>query len=297
MVDEVISFLKPQDEKNYLDGTFGQGGHSKEILSKANCNVFAIDRDSESYSFAKKLENEFPNNFSFKSARFSEINRIIKSHRVQKFDGLILDLGVSNTQLNNPERGFSFSSDGPLDMRMDRKSSLFTAEKIINEFSEKQLSDIFFYYGDERNSRKIASSIVKQRKKRMIKTTFALSEIIKKINNYDKKHPATRVFQSLRIFVNDELRELDLFLNHIRNILKTEARIVILSFHSLEDRIVKNFFKKNSNIKKKIVDQKESDFYNYYLKILTKKPVVASTKERIINNRSRSAKMRVAEVI
>mgnify|MGYP001156781882 FL=1 len=297
MVDEVVSFLKPEDKKTYLDCTFGQGGHSKKILSKARCNVFALDRDFESSFFAKKIEKEFPDNFSFKNEKFSNIWRILKREKIQKFDGLILDLGISNTQLNNPERGFSFSADGPLDMRMDKKNSLITAKQIINEFSEKQLSEIFFHYGEERNSRKIASSIIKYRKKTIIKTTFALSEIIKKINYYDKKHPATRVFQALRIYINDELRELDFLLNHFDKILNRKSRIVILSFHSLEDRIVKNFFKKNSNIKKKIVDQKESDFYNYYLKILTKKPVVASTKERITNNRSRSAKMRVAEVI
>ena len=294
MVDEVISFLKPQNEKIYLDGTFGQGGHTRKILSKANCNVFAIDRDYESFFFAKKLEDEFPDNFSFKHEKLSNVEKILKKHSLEKFDGLVLDLGVSNTQLNNSERGFSFASNGPLDMRMDRKNSLLTAEKIINEFSEKQLSDIFFYYGEERNSRKIASSIVKYRQKRMIKTTFALSDIIKKINSYDKKHPATRVFQSLRIFINDELRELDFFLNHLRNILKRKSRIVILSFHSLEDRIVKNFFKKNSQIKKEFIGK--SELYEHHLKIITKKPIVASKNEIRINNRARSAKMRVAEV-
>ena len=170
---------------------------------------------------------------------------------------------MSNTQLNNPSRGFSFEKDGPLDMRMDFKNNKLTAKEIINNYSEKDLANIFYYYGEERNSRKIARQIINYRTKEPINTTSELSKIIKKVN-FDKfKNPSTRVFQALRIYVNDELNELESFLNKSINILKRKGRIAIITFHSLEDRIVKNFIKKQSEL-------------SGQLKIITKKPVIPS---------------------
>ena len=296
MADEVISYLQPKQKKKYIDGTFGQGGHSKKILSETECSVLAIDRDSQSQKYADELKKEYPNKFSFFNEKFSNLKKIISKYGMTKFDGLILDLGISNTQLNDPSRGFSFSSEGPLDMRMDKINSKLTAERIINEFDEKELSDIFFHYGDEKNSRKIAKSIVSYRKSNLINTTSVLSEIIKKINKYEKKHPATRVFQALRIFINDELKELNYFLNNSKDILTKKSRIVILSFHSIEDRIVKNFFKENSKHSNDIKFG-NTKIISPLLKIITKKPLTPSLDELKKNNRSRSAKMRVAEII
>ena len=190
---------------------------------------------------------------------------------------------MSNTQIKNPERGFSFESEGPLDMRMDKKNNKITAKKIINEFTEKELSDIFFYYGEEKNSRKIARQIINHRKKKIICTTIELSKIIKKVNFEKFKNPSTRVFQALRIYVNDELNELEFFLNKSLSILKKGGRIAIIAFHSLEDRIIKNFLKKS---------KLASD-----LKLITKKPLWTSISEVNVNPPSRSAKLRVAEKI
>ena len=294
MVKEVISFLRPENKKLYFDGTFGQGGYTKEILDKANCSIFAIDRDRESKKYADNLKKKYKSRFTFKIDKLSNINSLLKKEKKNLFDGIVLDLGVSNTQLNNPSRGFSFSKDGPLDMRMDSKEKL-TAEIIINEFCEKDLSDIFFYYGDERNSRKIAKSIINFRKKKKINSTKILSEIIQKINYSKFKHPATRVFQALRIYVNEELKELEEILKLSLHILNNNSRIIIVSFHSLEDRLIKNYFRRNTKPYEE--KNKFSTILNEDLKfkIITKKPITPSLSEIQRNPRSRSAKLRVAE--
>ena len=232
----------------------------------------------------KKYQGSLEIIFFFFCNKFSEIDTILKKIGQEQFDGILLDLGMSNTQLNNPSRGFSFEKDGPLDMRMDFKNNKLTAKEIINNYSEKDLANIFYYYGEERNSRKIARQIINYRTKEPINTTSELSKIIKKVN-FDKfKNPSTRVFQALRIYVNDELNELESFLNKSINILKRKGRIAIITFHSLEDRIVKNFIRKQSEL-------------SGQLKIITKKPVIPSLHEVKINSRSRSAKLRVAEKI
>lgn len=291
MVDEVVSLLNPKDEKIYLDGTFGQGGYSREILNKANCKIFAIDRDHQSKQFAEELKKKFGRRFIFNVEKLSNINLLLKKYKEDRIDGIVLDLGVSNTQLNNPLRGFSFSNDGPLDMRMDTTQKL-TAEIVVNEFNEKDLSDIFYYYGDERNSRKIARSIIEFRKKKRINTTMLLSEIVKEINSGKFKHPATRVFQALRIYINEELRELEEILKLSLHILNNKSRIIVVAFHSLEDRLVKNFFKKNVSEKQINLTSSKPKFG---FKIITKKPLTPSFEEIKMNPRSRSAKLRVAE--
>ena len=291
MVDEVVSLLNPKDEKIYLDGTFGQGGYSSKILKKANCKILAIDRDHQSKQFAEELKKKFGQRFIFNVEKLSNINLLLKKYKEDHIDGIVLDLGISNTQLNNPLRGFSFSNDGPLDMRMDTTQKL-TAEIVVNEFNEKDLSDIFYYYGDERNSRRIARSIIEFRKKKRINTTLLLSEIVKEINSGKFKHPATRVFQALRIYINEELRELEEILKLSLHILNNKSRIIVVAFHSLEDRLVKNFFKKN-------VSEKQINFTSskpkFGFKIITKKPLTPSFEEIKMNPRSRSAKLRVAE--
>tara|TARA_B000000532_G_scaffold226977_1_gene205643 strand:+ start:19 stop:945 length:927 start_codon:yes stop_codon:yes gene_type:complete len=298
LVDEVIDQIRPEKNKFYFDGTFGQGGYSKKILEKVQCNVLSIDRDPDSLNYAFNLKNKYPNNFHFEIERFSNIETILIKKKIKQLDGIFLDLGISNTQLNNPERGFSFSNDGPLDMRMNKDSNGITAEKVINEFSERKLSEIFYFLGEERNSRKISRSIIEFRKKKRIYSTKMLSKIIEKINFQKKIHPATRVFQALRIFVNDELLELENFLKKCLVHLNKKSRIAIVSFHSLEDRIVKKFFKDNSimafNNYKHLPEKKKS---TALLKIVTKKAITPSDKEIKNNPRSRSAKLRVAEKI
>ena len=281
MVDEIISYLAPEKLKTYVDCTFGQGGYSKKILEKTNCNIIAIDRDKDAIEHAKLLKKKYPKNFIFCVDNFSRLDQVLKKNDIKKIDGLIFDLGISNTQLNNPTRGFSFSNNGPLDMRMDIENLDLTAQKIINEFDQHNLSDIFYYYGEEKNSRQIARKIIEFRKKKEISTTFELVELIKKVNIYKKKHPATRVFQALRIFINDELNELDITLKKSLLFLKKNGKIITVAFHSLEDKVIKNFFSRNKGL----------------LKILTKKPVTPNEKEVKINPRSRSARMRVAEIL
>ena len=296
MVDEVVSFINPKKNKIYFDGTFGQGGYTKKILEKASCSVFAIDRDPDSLNFAKKIKKNYPKNFFFEINKLSNIRKILQTTKIDKFDGIMLDLGISNTQLNNPDRGFAFSSNGPLDMRMNKEENSITAKHIVNKFSEKQLSEIFFHYGEERNSRKISKAIINFRENRIIETTKTLANIIEKINVKQKIHPATRVFQALRIFVNEELSELKKILENSLNILTKDSRIAIVSFHSLEDRIVKKFFKKHSSLReKKYKHFPEKEENNEILKILTKKIIKPSLTERSINPRSRSARLRVAE--
>ena len=281
MVDEIISYLAPEKLKTYVDCTFGQGGYSKKILEKTNCNIIAIDRDKDAIEHAKLLKKKYPKNFIFCVDNFSRLDQVLKKNNIKKIDGLIFDLGISNTQLNNPSRGFSFSNNGPLDMRMDIENLDLTAQKIINEFDQHNLSDIFYYYGEEKNSRQIARKIIEFRKKKEISTTFELVELIKKVNSYKKKHPATRVFQALRIFINDELNELDITLKKSLLFLKKNGKIITVAFHSLEDKVIKNFFSRNKGL----------------LKILTKKPITPNEKEVRINPRSRSARMRVAEIL
>ncbi len=290
MVNEVVSFLEPKKEKIYLDCTFGQGGYSRKILESAECKVCAIDRDTSSLKYAKILSQKFDARFIFSNTKFSDLHFFLRKKNIKAIDGMVLDLGVSNTQLNDPHRGFSFNYNGPLDMRMDKINTKLTAETIINEYDEKELSDIFFYYGEERNSRKIANSIVEFRKKKKIDSTKMLSDIIQKINKYKFKHPATRVFQALRIVINEELNELEEALKISLEILTKNSRIVIVAFHSLEDKIIKNFFKKNGY--KNFNDDKKNVF-----RIITKKPITPSSEEIKINPRSKSAKLRVAEKI
>ena len=281
MVNEVLSYLKPKSSEIYVDCTFGQGGYTKKILENIKCKILAIDRDHESQKYAADLKIKYSKNFILNIDKFSNLEKILKKNNILKINGIILDLGISNTQLNDPERGFSFQYNGPLDMRMSKKETSTTAFNIVNEFDKNQLSDIFYYYGEEKNSRRIANKIIEFRKKKKITTTSDLVDLVKQVNTYKKKHPATRVFQALRIFINDELNELDVTLKKSLLFLNKNSKIITVAFHSLEERIIKGFFLKNKDI----------------LKIITKKPVYPSHQETKLNPRARSARMRVAEVI
>jgi 16S rRNA (cytosine1402-N4)-methyltransferase len=300
LLDEVLEWLKPADGKIYVDGTFGAGGYSKAILDKADCNVLAIDRDQNAKKFSAKLENQYKERFSFIHGCFGDVKNIIKDSSYQKVDGFVLDLGVSSMQLDQADRGFSFRYNAPLDMRMDQESSGITAAELINGYKEEDLADIIYKYGDERYSRRIAKLIVKERQIAPIEDTFTLADIIRRAvpkNFKSDIDPATKTFQAIRIYINEELSELESALEASESILSEGGRLVVVSFHSLEDRIVKRFIKQRSSIapnRSRHLPAEEKDESDIIFSLPFKKPVLPSEKEVLSNPRSRSAKLRVA---
>ena len=304
MINEIISFLPLTKSINVIDATFGGGGYSKTILEKFNVNqLLAIDRDPISKIFAKEIESKF-SNFSLINDKFSKIEEIVNNTKFKdkKFDIILFDIGTSSNQIDNAQRGFSFNKSGPLDMRMG--SSDKNAYDIINKYEEKNLADIIYQYGEERYSRVIAKEIVKNRKIKFISDTIELSNIIKKClpkkNQLKNKiHPATKTFQAIRIYVNDELNELKTSLEKTLKILNKDGLILVVSFQSLEDRIVKDFFNHNSGKRWRSSRHYPElpDKLATQLKIITKKPILPSASEILENPRSRSAKLRVAQKI
>ena len=303
MLNEVLSFIPKEKKINLIDATFGGGGYSRAILKNFNIkNLIAIDRDPISKIFYDELRKDFDNIELF-NQKFSKLDELLKNseHFKEKYDVIIFDLGVSSNQIDNPERGFSFQQDGPLDMKMG--SSNLNAFEVINSFDEKKLADIFYQFGEEKYSRKIAKNIVINRTKKTIQNTLELSEIIKKSvparNNFKKIHPATKTFQALRIFINDELNELKIALEKSENLLANNGLLIIVSFQSLEDRIVKDFFNHKSGKRwrssRHLPDL--ADLGPTTLKIITKKPLRPNDLEIKDNPRSRSAKLRVAQKI
>ena len=289
MCEEVLSILNPSDGCVYLDGTLGAGGHSRKILESADCSVVGIDKDPTAIELCRDLEKQYGNKFLSINGSFGNLSQHLNSIGINKIDGILLDLGTSSMQLGTPERGFSFQFDAPLDMRMTQTGE--RAYDIINSLSEDSLADIIFYFGEERRSRKIAKAIVNKRKIKKIKTTFDLNEIIlsvKKANN-KKIHPATKTFQALRIYINNELKDLYEALISIEKVLSEKGRLVVISFHSLEDRIVKNFIKENS-IPLRKYDPKNPDKIFVYENRKVIKPSEYEVKK---NRRSRSAKLRL----
>ncbi len=288
MCEEVLSILNPSDGCVYLDGTLGAGGHSRKILESADCSVIGIDKDPTAIELCRDLEKHYGNKFLSINGSFGNLSQHLNSIGINKIDGILLDLGTSSMQLGTPERGFSFQFDAPLDMRMTQTGE--RAYDIINSLSEDSLADIIFYFGEERRSRKIAKAIVNKRKIKKIKTTFDLNEIIlsvKKANNR-KIHPATKTFQALRIYINNELKDLYEALISIEKVLSEKGRLVVISFHSLEDRIVKNFIKENSMPLRKY-DPKNPDKIFVYENRKVIKPSEYEVKK---NRKSRSAKLR-----
>ena len=288
MCEEVLSILNPSDGCVYLDGTLGAGGHSRKILESADCSVVGIDKDPTAIELCRDLEKQYGNKFLSINGSFGNLSQHLNSIGINKIDGILLDLGTSSMQLGTPERGFSFQFDAPLDMRMTQTGE--RAYDIINSLSEDSLADIIFYFGEERRSRKIAKAIVNKRKIKKIKTTFDLNEIIlsvKKANN-KKIHPATKTFQALRIYINNELKDLYEALISIEKVLSEKGRLVVISFHSLEDRIVKNFIRENS-IPIRKYDPKNPDKIFVYENRKVIKPSEYEVKK---NRRSRSAKLR-----
>ncbi len=292
MLDQVLSIISPQHGGTFIDCTFGGGGYSRAILNYPNTKVLAIDRDQNTKIYADKLLKEFPKRFDFINNKFSKLGEVINSNINPK--AIIFDLGISSIQLSDNKRGFSFKSKNILNMEMGINK--YTAYDVVNSLDKKILTKIIKILGDEKDASKIANKIVNYRKKKVIKTSEELSSIISeaKINNKNyKKNPATKTFQAIRIFVNQELTELILGLIEATKILKKDGVLIVVSFHSLEDKIVKNFFSLYSNIKQNPsryfpIGDNNSSLY----KIFSKKPLTPTNEEIINNIRSRSAKMR-----
>jgi 16S rRNA (cytosine1402-N4)-methyltransferase len=299
MSSEAIEALNVRDNLDYIDVTFGGGGYSEEILKKANCNLLSIDRDPTVKNFAKKLKVKYKKRFTFVNDNFENLETIIKkNNKTFVSGGIVADLGVSSFQLDNAERGFSFNKDGPLDMRMSSEG--VTAQELIYSLDEKELAKILWDYGDEEKSKAIAKMIVKERNKQVLDTTFKLVKLIKRVKKSDhkrKNHPATKSFQALRIATNQELKSLKKLLIISEKILLPGARLVLITFHSLEDRIVKLFFNeisgKQDNLNRhlpQVIKTKKVKF-----KVINKKPLIPSSAEIMSNKRARSAKLRIVE--
>ena len=305
MLEEVKKFIPVTKKINIIDATFGGGGYSKALLEECNVNqLIAIDRDPITEVIAKDLSKRYKN-FKIINGCFSKIDELIYSNctnKTKKFDIIIFDLGLSSNQINDPKRGFSFMKEGPLDM--DMGGSKIRTSEVINNFSERKLAGIFFELGEERYAKRIARNIVKHRKIKLINNTKKLSELIKesipKINSKKIKiNPATKTFQALRIYVNDELNELKTALSKSSQLLNKEGKLIVVSFQSLEDRIVKDFFNHNSGKRWRSSRHypELADMGPITFKLITKKPIRPQEWEIQKNPRSRSAKLRVAQKI
>lgn len=292
---EAIEFLNPRAAGVYIDGTFGAGGYSRAILDIGGTQVIGIDRDARAVARGADLVAAASGRLTLTQDRFSELDRIAQELGHETVDGVVLDLGVSSMQLDEAERGFSFRHDGPLDMRMGNDGP--TAAEVIARISERDLGAIIAVLGEERHARAVARAIVKARKETPIRTTAALAEIVGRVVRARPGaiHPATRTFQGLRIFVNEELSELADGLAAAERVLKPGGRLVVVAFHSLEDRIVKSFLIERSRAAVGSRHQPEIERTPQSFRLLTKRPVVPGEAEIAQNPRARSAKLRAAE--
>lgn len=291
--------LAPRSGGVYLDGTFGAGGYSEAILEAADCRVIALDQDASAIPCAEALQKKYGKRFTFFHARFSDAAQCMGQADLKFIDGFVLDLGVSSMQLDQPERGFSFRFDGPLDMRMNQGQGQ-TAADIVNTWAEKDLAHIIYFYGDERHSRRIARQIVGRRVESPFQTTSDLAAVVRGCLPRSKKDmidPATRTFQALRIAVNDELGELKRALDVSVDILNPGGRLVVVTFHSLEDGLVKSFLRDHSGAAPGGSRHlpRETPRAPSVFSVLTKKALSPQDDEVAANPRARSAKLRAAE--
>jgi len=295
LVEEAVELLGPRPGALVVDATCGSGGHTERIL-KTGADVLALDQDPDAIEYAREHLAHVGGRVTLRQANFRNADKIFDELGITKIGGALLDIGVSSRQLENAERGFSIMRNGPLDMRMDPARSL-TAAEIVNNYSEEKLTHLFRDLGEEPAARRIASLIVKERKSVPFRETLSLARAIEKVvSRHGRRHPATQVFQALRMEVNDELGALEEGLRVLTSRLEPGARIAVISFHSLEDRIVKNFFRDRS---REWLDRPEwpepKRNPEYDLNLITSKPVEPSAEEQRANPRSRSAKLRVAE--
>ncbi len=280
LLSETIQFLDPQPGGRFIDATVGAGGHSSAILERTapDGKLLVIDQDESALSGAKEMLASFGSRVVFVHSNFRSLRAVAEAHGFMDSDGVLADIGVSSMMVDEPERGFSFMREGPLDMRMDRTQAL-TAADVVNTYAEKEIADILYAFGEERRSRPIARSIVRSRP---LSTTTDLVRAIERVSGgprYGQIHPATRTFQALRIFVNDELKSLEGFLDESASVVRPGGRVVVITFHSLEDRIVKQKFRASGIAGR----------------ALTKKVVTAGEEEVRGNPRARSAKLRAWE--
>ena len=304
LLREMIEALCPKTNGLYLDATFGGGGYTQEILKAADCRVIGLDRDPDAIIRGKKLESLFPERFKIAHGCFSDLPHCLEQpedsdEQTLKFDGIVFDFGVSSFQIDEPDRGFSFRFDGPLDMRMSKEGR--SAEDIINTESESFLADLIYVYAEEKQSRRIAREIVKKRQIEPITTTSQLASLIKNCLPPSKKdhHPATLTFQALRIYINNELIEVQAGLNFSKNFLKAGGRLVAVTFHSLEDRLVKSFLRTHSGRvpnQSRHLPERVSPLPTPFFKDLYPKGITPTGQEISSNPRSRSARLRAGLV-
>lgn len=290
MLAQCIEALQIKPHGIYVDATFGGGGHSLEILKHLTTGrLIAFDQDDDARRQAEKIDHR---SFTFCHANFMYLKRYLKLNGVTKVDGILADLGVSSHQIDSPERGFSTRFDGPLDMRMDKNISR-TAAAVLNTYSEEALHKVFGMYGEIRNARTVAGMIARQRVQRKFERTEDLKNLLKDVAPRGREFKYfAQVFQALRIEVNDEMKALEDFLHQCGEVLDVSGRLVVMSYHSLEDRMVKNYMQKG-----KVYGEVEKDFYGHPIKpfdVITRKPIEASEEEVALNNRARSARLRVA---
>jgi len=300
MVREVVDALQPRDGGRYVDGTFGAGGYSAAMLDRADCRVVAIDRDPDAIAAGQALAARYAPRLCLVEGRFGDMAELLSAEGLAEVDGVALDLGVSSMQLDQPDRGFSFRAAGPLDMRMEKSGS--SAADLVNEADEAELADIIWRYGEERRSRRVARAIVEARRTKRIETTGELAEIVRRAvgpRGRDESDPATRTFQALRIAVNDELGELERGLAAAEQVLAPGGRLAVVSFHSLEDRAVKDFVRaragRTPGPSRHAPPRAGADVV--VLRDLSRKPVLPSADEIAANPRARSARLRVAEKV
>lgn len=296
LLNEVVESIVPKDGGVYVDGTFGAGGYTRAVLDAADCTVYAIDRDPDAIREGQKLVDAYKGRLHLLHGTFGEMAELVRGEGVDFVDGVMLDIGVSSMQIDRAERGFSFQKDGALDMRMSQNG--LSAADVLNTFGEREIADIIYKYGEERFSRRIAAAVVEQRKTAPFKTTLEFADLIRRTVPHKREDidPATRSFQALRIYVNDELGQLESGLSAAHDLLKAGGRMAVVSFHSLEDRIVKTFMQEKSGKTANpsrympVVEKQAAT-----LKTITKKPILPTESETKFNPRARSAHLRVAE--
>ena len=294
-----MAALKPADGDIIIDGTFGAGGYAQAILDAADCKLIAIDRDAEAFRLGGALAEHCPGRLMAVLGRYSEMETIAASEGFDGVDGVTLDLGVSSMQLDQPERGFSFAHDGPLDMRMGAEGP--TAADIVNSLSEEELADIMYVFGEERRSRAIAKAIVARRAEAPITRTAELADIVVGVigrKRDETKHPATRTFQALRLYLNAELDELARGLSAAERLLKAGGRLVVVTFHSLEDRIAKRFFaSRGAPVPKgsRHLPDRGGETFAPSFQLLNRRPLEPSNDEIRRNPRARSARLRAGK--